>query len=76
MKRFWLWLCRFAYRRVASPLGTAPDGLPHIRDTDSRCDAYEPRPRQPGDFYDCGGDGHYLCKECCHYVNLYQQEEE
>lgn len=64
---FWKWLCIFAYRRCAEPVTRAPDGLPGIRDRLNRCGVFEPRPRQPGDFRDCAGDGHYLCKECCHY---------
>lgn len=47
-------------------MSKAPDGLPGIRDRDNRCHAFEPRERQFGDFADCSGDGHYLCKECCH----------
>jgi len=68
MKHFWKWLALFAYRRWARgcPTRHPPDGLPGIRDRDSRCVVYEPRPREMGDFSDCSGDGHYLCQECCH----------
>jgi hypothetical protein len=66
MKRFWLWLARFAYRRCAVPVKRAPVGLPLMRDPDARCNSYEPRLWQMGDFRDCQSDGHYLCRECCH----------
>lgn len=67
MKRVYKWLATFFWRLAAKPIELAPDGLPGIRDRDNRCNVFEPRPRQPRDFHDCHGDGHYLCKECCHY---------
>lgn len=66
MKRFWRWLCRFAYRRWALPFTQKPCGVPFCRDPDSVCIYYEPRPLLLGDWNDCGSDGHYLCAECCH----------
>jgi hypothetical protein len=44
-----------------------------MRDPENRCHAYEPRPRELNDFRDCQGDGHYLCKECCHFVKEDEQ---
>lgn len=66
MKRLWLAIARFAYRRCAEPIATAPSGLPFMRDPESRCHCYEPREKRAIDFGGCEGDGHYLCKECCH----------
>lgn len=37
-----------------------------MRDPESRCHCYEPREKRAIDFGGCEGDGHYLCKECCH----------
>jgi hypothetical protein len=37
-----------------------------MRDPDSRCTAFEPRPRKWNDWGQCQTDGHYLCAECCH----------
>ena len=70
-QHFWRLVARFAYRRLMKgrPQRLPPDGLPGIRDPDSRCDIYEPRKRELGDFNDCQGDGHYLCQECCHLIN-------
>jgi hypothetical protein len=64
-RRFWVWLCRFAYRHAVAPLNIPPDGIPGIRDHRSRCHAYEPGPRAG---FECYGDGHYLCRECSHFV--------
>jgi hypothetical protein len=64
-RRFWHALMIFAYRRLRANVGKIPDGVPMIRSADARCSGFEPRRRQPGDF-DCSGDGHYLCTECCH----------
>lgn len=61
-----MWIAIFFWRLAAKPIEQAPDGLPGIRDRNSRCNIFEPRKRQPGDFADCSGDGHYLCKKCCH----------
>ena len=53
--------------RIAIRLGPfEPDGIPHRRDPDNPCPAYEPRDYRPGDWGDCETDGHYLCGECCH----------
>lgn len=69
--RFWLLVVRFSYRRLRNKFlyqhGGIPDGVPTIRDVDARCTGYEPRKNHPGDW-DCEGDGHYLCSECCHLV--------
>jgi hypothetical protein len=65
-RRFWRAVALFAYRRWAVPNGRKPVGLPGNRDPENPCVVYEPRPVEPGDFADCQGDGHYLCKECCH----------
>jgi len=67
--KFWLWLCRFAYRRLCSKTGydgKKPVGIPAQRDPDSPCEYYSPKAWR-GDWNDCCGDGHYLCNECCHY---------
>ena len=66
MKKFWLLIARFAYRRAAEPISKAPTGLPFMRDPDAPCHCYEPRRKHVRDFGDCESDGHYLCKECCH----------
>jgi len=67
MDKFWLWLARFAVKRLTLKYGALiPDGIPTIRDREARCWAYEPRKKKLVDF-DCHGDGHYLCKECCHF---------
>lgn len=66
MKKFWLFVCRFAYRRCADPVPETPVGLPQMRDPKARCEYYAPRPAA-FDFT-CGGDGHYLCKECAHWT--------
>ena len=63
---FWLWLARFAVRRIKpNSYGGLPDGIPGRRSDDSRCPAYIPGPVANG--ADCDGDGHYLCYEC---INL------
>ena len=64
MRKLWLKVIRFSYRRIAGPDGE-PDGVPGRRDPDALCHGYSPRKRQNGDW-DCEGDGHYLCFECCH----------
>ncbi len=64
---FWLWLCRFAYRRVRGvATKTPPVGIPGMRDPDYPCAGYEPRPRSGGDWGDCLSDGHYQCNDCVH----------
>lgn len=66
MRRFWLWLCRFAYRRLrlAVAYKDLPDGVPGVRSVSDPCDSYAPRAPQPADFRDCMTDGHYLCRQC------------
>lgn len=63
---FWRWIALFAYRRWATEGEPKPVGIPGNRDPESPCDVYAPRPRRWNDFADCQGDGHFLCKECCH----------
>lgn len=61
---FWIWLMRFAYRKIKSPIKMGV-GVPGNRDPESPCKFYAPRKRVQGDGpADCQGDGHYLCKEC------------
>lgn len=66
LRSFWRSVALFAYRRWVRPGGPKPVGIPGNRDPDNPCRVFEPRPRRPGDFADCLGDGHYLCRECCH----------
>lgn len=73
MPRFWLWLCRFAYRRLRQRTAyrDLPHGIPGVRDPDHPCPIYAPRKRELGDWSTCQGDGHYLCQECA----LLQRDE-
>lgn len=71
-QQFWLYVCRavyrFCYRRVLPVGGREPVGIPGRRDPDSRCHAYAPvAPIRNNVWFECEGDGHYLCHECCHY---------
>lgn len=66
MGRFWRWAALFAWRRWSRAEGRRPVGVPGNRDPESPCPAYAPRRPRFGDFKDCEGDGHYLCKECAH----------
>lgn len=77
MNRFWLWLCRFAFRRLKQRVGyrELPTGVPFLRDVDNVCYVYSPRERLPGDWADCQGDGHYLCRECALLRCDEEQEE-
>ena len=64
---FWIWLMRFAYKRVKTPIVMGV-GAPGNRDPENPCHWYAPRKRVPGDSKaECEGDGHYLCKECIFY---------
>ncbi len=65
-QRIWRAVALFAYRRWAIPLRAPPDGVPGLRDRDSPCTAYDPRPTMRGDWGSCESDGHYLCAECAH----------
>lgn len=65
-KPFWKAIALFAYRRWATADEAKPTGIPGNRDPKFICTAFSPRQWEPGDFRDCEGDGHYLCKECCH----------
>lgn len=64
MKRFWVWLCRFAWLRA---FGRKPSGVPvgllGHRDPKARCEFYWPV-KNPSYRGECQGDGHYLCREC------------
>jgi hypothetical protein len=68
-RRIWLWLLRLSYTKIATASPELPDGVPGFRSKDAQCSGYSPRKLKPGDFTDCEGDGHYLCKECCHLIN-------
>jgi hypothetical protein len=62
---FWLWLCRYSYRRMKVSIEKLPVGIPGMRDPDNTCAGYTPRKRLLLDVAaDCETDGHYLCKEC------------
>jgi hypothetical protein len=65
VKRLWVWLCRFAYRRAITGRSRTPVGLPGNRDPEFRCLQYDPR-RKRGEHGDCDTDGHYLCVGCTH----------
>ncbi len=60
---FWVWVCRFAYRRAASRKQGIPTGLPGHRDPESRCDQYFPV-KKPSGQGPCQSDEHYLCAGC------------
>jgi hypothetical protein len=64
MNEFWLWLCRFSYKRIAGPTRKPPVGIPGMRDPNSPCEAFTPRQKYNDDWSDCQTDGHYLCREC------------
>lgn len=66
MRRFWKWLCIFAYRRWVRVERRKPVGVPHNRDPEAPCESYSPRKWSSGNWDGCQGDGHYLCAECCH----------
>lgn len=74
IRKLMLIAMRFLYRRLAKAQPKAPTGIPLMRDPDNRCEIFEPRPRLDGDFHDCHGDGHYLCRECCHFVDQNETE--
>ena len=61
-RRFWVWLCRFAFRRAFRP-GKIPAGLPGHRDPDHVCASYWPI-KKPSGHGQCQTDGHYLCAGC------------
>ena len=48
-------------------------GIPGDRDPEAPCDSYDPR-RFTAIFEECIGDGHYLCKQCIHWVNHEREE--
>ena len=68
----WKAVALFAYRQWVVPGRPLPLGIPGNRDPDHLCEAYDPRPRHPGDFAECATDGHYLCAGCA----LRKPEEE
>jgi hypothetical protein len=63
--KFYLWLCKWSFRKIARPLDKAPMGLPYMRDPENICDSYMPLSRK---MFKWGGgcetDGHYLCDGC------------
>jgi hypothetical protein len=62
---FWLWLCRFAYKKMKESVNPLPVGIPGMRDPENKCAGYTPRKWRMGDAQpDCESDGHYLCNEC------------
>jgi len=63
---FWLWLTRFAYKRLDHKPTPMPVGIPTVRDPDNPCGAFAPRSLISNDWGDCETDGHYLCAECAH----------
>jgi len=76
MDKFWLWLLRFAYKKLLIINSRIPDGVPGIRDSSSKCSGYEPREHKLSDWADCASDGHYLCKECCHLAEPKEEPED
>lgn len=64
--KFWLWLLRLSYTKIATASPELPDGVPGFRSKDNPCTGYSPRKVLLFDYRECEGDGHYLCKECCH----------
>lgn len=67
MQWIWLKILRFSYRCLDLDCSEEPMGIPGRRDPNNRCDFYSPRSPQQGNWRDCNGDGHYLCKECCYF---------
>jgi hypothetical protein len=50
-----------------------PDvGTPWVRDPENPCSVFLPGPR--GSQVACAGDGHYLCRECCHCMEDKEDE--
>lgn len=74
--RLWRGVFRFAFRRMRLITPKMPLGVPHNRDPEHPCDAYEPRPRELGDWGSCQTDGHYLCNECAHRAEPERDDEE
>uniref|UniRef100_A0A6M3J664 Uncharacterized protein n=1 Tax=viral metagenome TaxID=1070528 RepID=A0A6M3J664_9ZZZZ len=70
--KFWVWLMRYAWRRARAANGNQiPDGVPGVRSVADPCDAYEPRNKRKGGWQGyCGTDGHYLCAECYHKMEV------
>jgi len=58
--------------RIVKSSKIKPVGIPHQRDSESPCEYYAPGNRDVYDFKDCEGDGHYLCKNCFHYLKNYE----
>lgn len=72
-KRIWLWVIRFAYRRIELA-GTIPDGIPGIRDSMNRCSGYMPlHSNAKFHHFECYGDGHYLCSDCSNFRPEYER---
>jgi hypothetical protein len=73
---FWVWLCRFAYRRAKHSFTSHPVGLPGNRDPENECEYYAPRKRHINDAKAvCETDGHYLCKDCIWNINNNSREK-
>lgn len=69
---FWLWLCRFAYKKInQKDVKFNGLGVPGLRDKENPCEVYAP---SPGNSHigECESDGHYLCKECRHFNHVEQ----
>ena len=76
VRRFWLAVHQYYYRKVAMLYPRKTAGLPGNRDPESPCEVYAPRPQHPTDWLDgCQGDGHWLCAECCHLTADDAEEE-
>ncbi len=73
MKRFYLWLCRWSYKK-AQIGGVVLVGTPAMRDPNAICRSYTPRKRKNGDS-ECWGDGHYCCNECALYVPEHENSD-
>lgn len=64
-ERLFVWILRILYSRFERKKSKFPDGIPTVRDIRNRCAAFEYECHHWTNT-DCLGDGHYLCKECCH----------
>ena len=46
------------------------DGVDGVRDVDNPCEMFKLGEPDP-DAKECWGDGHYLCAECVHWVDIH-----
>jgi len=53
MRRIWIWLMIFAWRKAALAITEMPMGIPTYRDPNALCPAYSPRKRKFGEWSDC-----------------------